>query len=408
MANAPTSQANYPDFAPKTYKIATGWAIILYVCICLLMLLFSWLIVFSFLPPEKPGENLWLIGTSLVVDILLAWAMVETWKTRFTIGADGIAYSSSFYDRALAFGEIASFRLQGPYLVVESAAEGERNFKIPLAYLGNKDEIVEWFFTNYPNVDPDLAEVLERQSADEQRLGHAPEERAGKLARAQKVANGVNWAGGLATAWAWFFPQPYELALVAVIVAPLVALAVVATSSGLIRFDELKGSILPNVAIGAIAPGIALCWRAISDFIIFDYSINFWAFFVMATGILSVTILILEPGFRPKKTAVSYFLATATGLVMAFYGYGLVVTANCLADRSVPKIYPAKVVDKHSDSGSSSTYYLKLAPWGPQKITEDVTVGRELYQQASPGDQVQVSLQKGWLGIPWLVVAGGQ
>jgi len=93
------------------------------------------------------------------------------------------------------------------------------------------------------------------------------------------------------------------------------------------------------------------------------------------------------------------------------YGYGLTVAANTLPDRSKAASYIVLVTGKYATSGSrSTTYYLNLEPWGPIQKPNVLTVSRDFYQAAAPGDGVCLDLHAGALRVPWykLVNCHGQ
>jgi hypothetical protein len=86
------------------------------------------------------------------------------------------------------------------------------------------------------------------------------------------------------------------------------------------------------------------------------------------------------------------------------YGYGAVVAYNCVFDTATPHVYPATVLNKHTSSGKTTTYYLEVGPWGPRVAAEDVTVTEETYDHIMPGDSVRIYQSPGRLGVPWFVV----
>jgi hypothetical protein len=84
------------------------------------------------------------------------------------------------------------------------------------------------------------------------------------------------------------------------------------------------------------------------------------------------------------------------------YGYGLAVVADTLPDRSKSTSYTVTITGKHATSGSrTTTYYLNLEPWGPIEKPNVVTVSRDFYRDAAPGDGVCLDLHAGALRVPW-------
>ncbi|MES1161218.1 MAG: hypothetical protein ABUM51_10700, partial [Bacteroidota bacterium] len=76
----------------------------------------------------------------------------------------------------------------------------------------------------------------------------------------------------------------------------------------------------------------------------------------------------------------------------------------CYRDRSVSQVFRVEIKDKHIQSGKTTTYYLRLAPWGRFPEEEEVSVTKRLYEAMQTGDQVYVYLKKGKWNIPWFWV----
>lgn len=103
------------------------------------------------------------------------------------------------------------------------------------------------------------------------------------------------------------------------------------------------------------------------------------------------------PNSRWGAIAMAFFCALA-------YGYGAVVAFNCVFDEAPPRVYSVNVLNKHTSSGKTTTYYLEVGSWGPRTAPEDVTVTEATYDRTMPGDSVQVYQSPGRLGVPWFIV----
>lgn len=86
------------------------------------------------------------------------------------------------------------------------------------------------------------------------------------------------------------------------------------------------------------------------------------------------------------------------------FSFGTIVFINCWYDKSAPDYYNAEVLGKRISSGKSTTYYIELAPWGPQKKNEEVSVNKNLYNDLEVSDGVDIYYKKGLLNIPWLII----
>ncbi len=170
-------------------------------------------------------------------------------------------------------------------------------------------------------------------------------------------------------------------------------------SKGLVRFDERKNSAYPAIIRMFMMPALALALRAFLDFSIVDAK-------MLLTPVAAITAilagLILT---KSKESSGKVGLKLLIVVFVAVYAYGLTVMGNCLFDRSRPEVFHTQVLEKHVSSGKSTTYHVKLAPWGPIAEPDDVTVPRMLYDRVSAGKEVSVCRKDGILSIPWFFIA---
>jgi hypothetical protein len=74
---------------------------------------------------------------------------------------------------------------------------------------------------------------------------------------------------------------------------------------------------------------------------------------------------------------------------------------NALLDQSTPQAFRVVVTAKHVNRGKSTTYHLKLAPWGPNVGGQDLMVPYSQYAGIKPGDTVCMLLRPGALRVAW-------
>jgi hypothetical protein len=79
----------------------------------------------------------------------------------------------------------------------------------------------------------------------------------------------------------------------------------------------------------------------------------------------------------------------------------VVVEANTFNDQSKASTYQVSVTGKHSTSGRSTSYYLRLAPWGPIQEPNQLSVTSSIYRGIEAGDQVCLGLHEGRLHLAW-------
>ncbi|MEO9480102.1 MAG: hypothetical protein ABJO28_14475 [Maribacter dokdonensis] len=107
--------------------------------------------------------------------------------------------------------------------------------------------------------------------------------------------------------------------------------------------------------------------------------------------------------FKFKK-AKDYFSVLSLTIFFFGFGYGSMVTLNCMYDESVPQTFQSKVLDKRISSGKTTTYYIELTAWGTQTENDDVAVSEELYKRIEIDDNVNIYLKKGLIEVPWFIV----
>jgi hypothetical protein len=63
------------------------------------------------------------------------------------------------------------------------------------------------------------------------------------------------------------------------------------------------------------------------------------------------------------------------------------------------------VVDKRISKGRrSTTYYVKVAPWGHHYDKEEISVASSQYNEIQIGQMVKIDLKKGLFNIPWYYI----
>jgi hypothetical protein len=151
-----------------------------------------------------------------------------------------------------------------------------------------------------------------------------------------------------------------------------------------------------------VAAGMGLCLRALLDYNILDYS-KVWAPSILI-ALIFIAIMAIDNKEFKFKNAADYFVIIVFSIFMFGYGFGAVITMNCLYDKSKPETFNATVLNKRISSGKSTTYYLELSPWGKQKEIDEVSVSKGLYNRLDKDDKVNIYFMKGQFDIPWFRV----
>ena len=193
----------------------------------------------------------------------------------------------------------------------------------------------------------------------------------------------------VAAGWALYDPRPYWLVVALLVLLPWLALVVTARRSK------------PDLYVPLMLPGCVLGLRAVIDVQLLER----WQALLPA-AVIAIVMAVLIRLTREDREFPLWLSLLLFVPVTAFYGYGSVVLANKLLDRSSPKLYLTFVYDRSMHKVSRQMVWdLRLGPWGPRKEAESVSVPRQLYEATEIDDGVCVLLHPGAFGIRWFEVA---
>jgi len=228
-------------------------------------------------------------------------------------------------------------------------------------------------------------------------LGVPLPEQYADLTQAKKLTRPFNILGVIVLLWTIFFPHPYLIAIGLSALVPIAALLVMASLKGTIAFETKdRKTADPYLTLALAGPPLGLAWRALNDFHIFAFE-NIWLPAAVISILFSAVIYLYSSDVKQKP---AYLLvAVIFGFAL---GYGMVIEANCLTDRSQPVSFTATVLGKRTDtSGTSTSYYIKLSAWGPRNEDQEISIQGRAYDRIQVNDEVKIKLKEGMLGIPW-------
>jgi hypothetical protein len=99
----------------------------------------------------------------------------------------------------------------------------------------------------------------------------------------------------------------------------------------------------------------------------------------------------------PARAAAFFFLLILSGM----YATCVIRNPDILADRAPAEIQHATVVRRYVSYGKSTTYYLRLTPWGPFDYLNEAEVPFSFYDNTRLGAVLCASLHPGLLRGPW-------
>jgi hypothetical protein len=338
-----------------------------------------------------------LAGFATLCVMMGLYLVLYVVENRIRLFPDRIEFQHVLHTRTIHREDIAGWRFQqssqSSSLVFQLRGGGYVRvptfFQFDSAFLRWRDSL--------PNLDEVARKASEAEILADPNFGATPEERSGSLQRGRVLATVFSVVGAAAGFWGMIYPHPYWPLMAFLVVLPLLAVGAVGYSRGLLRMNlSPRSDAHPALLIPFLFPSLALVIRGLSDFRL----LNAWegaAWWSLGAGLAVLAITwTVDPSVRANAR-----LTILIGFLCCGYGFGIVAAANGLFDRSAPVLYTPRVTGKYIRRGKSTSYNLRLEPWGPVTGPTQVSVSRSLYGSTSAGDTVCASLREGALGFKW-------
>jgi hypothetical protein len=392
-----------PSQFPRTYQSSLGYRLA-FISLGLILAAASLLGIWFFATSRgetAPGASILLVALCLAFFLLGAYLILAMLKSKIILTADAIELRDPLVTKHMLRSQIAGWRVVPtqyiPTLELAPRDPHAKKIKFPLTI--KLDEQFQVWLATLPNLDEH--ERSESFAHLEAQLDPSltNDQREEILVKALKFSKCLTWATWLAAVWGWFYPRPYSLVILSLSAVPPIAIYAGLRAKGVYQFDGKRNDVRPSLAVPVITPGLVLGLRAISDL-----SFLHWQQLLSPIIVVTLAMTVLITAADPKSGK-QRWLILATLLLAVAYGGGVTAMADALLDRSAPQVFQAEVLQKHISSGRSTTWYLLLAPWGPQDHAADVSVSRSLYSSVQPGQIVCVHLYPGTLKIPWFQIA---
>lgn len=240
-------------------------------------------------------------------------------------------------------------------------------------------------------------QVLQRQADSGPQAEEVPETET--QARVQQWGLGAVAVGIMA--WLIFAPRPNALLVLTAAVVPWLAAMAACWSGGTLHvLARGRRDRRPNVTIAFMLPGIALMMRLTGEFHVLNLQ-RMVAVACVAGAALAAAGLLADREMRRRPSAWIALLALS-----GVWGFGAGLGVDAALDGSPATVYRTTVTGQHVSHGRHTSYYVSLAPWGPQKDEDSVEVSWKTYATLRAGDEVCVPLRPGTLGVPWYRVEG--
>ncbi len=339
-------------------------------------------------------------GMGPMMTILLAAAGIYMFtlalRSRLVIDGTRIEVRYAFKERTADLREIEGFRIassrNGTYTYL-CLKEGRGTIAISQGF-ATDDDYRAWL-QQLTDLDKHDREALLDEISRQEDLGATPQERLDALATA-KTWSIFSLIVAVTTAIGLNF-GPSALQLPSALVLALVPVAVLF----LVQRSPLLYAIFKPKSDPRAEMSFALMVAS------FGFILRIHGFELVSIQPLLLIIVVVALAYGAmlytSTRKVSAVRGRLFGLLffVALYSYGLAEVADTLPDNSAAKIYSVTVIDKHISSGRSTTYYLRLEPWGPFQTPNQVRVSSREYGETNPGDQICLGLHPGSLHAPW-------
>ena len=384
---------------PATYRVSSGYAI--------------FLSLLSVISVTAGGLGAWYFGTghethsvreattlavlSFLFVLLGAFLIISLLRTQLTLTSDSVVMQETVSSRTLLRSEIAGRRfIPTQYfstLVLVPRSRHKKRMKVALIF--RTDAAFDAWVADLPDLDAQEVTQSEADLAVDPDLGFHSDSRKERVAGARKIARALTIAACVPSFLGFFFPHPYALVVLALVVFPLVVIAVLVRSDGIYQMEGRRNDARPSLAAAFLFPCLALGLRGVQDLHLIRWT-PIISLAILTSILLSVILYQSDRGMRQRPWSLLPIV-----LFGSFYAYGAIGEADALLDHSASQTFTVAVNGKHVSHGKTTSYYLQLASWGPQQDPSSVTVPSDLYDAVAIGESVCISLHPGALHIPW-------
>ncbi len=387
----------------RSYRVSMTWRVLLVLFAVPLIGLFAWVGILPFTDNVHRSlfAMVFLPCLALVMITVFVLVLADAFRSVLFISPDRIVKREVFKTREMRIADLEGYRLvPAQYtksLVLFPKNKAEKKIKLSSTF-EKFGELSGWVAQALPDLDARDAVAEQQAILSDREYGFSERERGALLDKYRTITKYLNYAGMAVGLWAFIYPNPYEFLMVLCALFPLAGVMILVQSNGLVHFDERKNSAHPSIVRMFMMPSLALALRSLLDFDIIDAK-QLLVPVVAITAVFAGLMLAKSKEFTGKA-----WIKLLPIIFAAVYAYGLTVMGNCLFDESKPEVHSVRVLEKHVSSGRSTTYHVKLAPWGPFASADDATVPRSLYEQSRVGKEVYVVKKDGILRIPWFYI----
>ena len=354
-------------------------------------------VIFLSLSFSNPGD-LPIVSPIIVGFILLAVLVGGQVRKKVIISAERVVATNVLQTKELATADIKGCRLGPKTIVIESLSpSGPKIIINNYSDFIDGEDLKKWLQDNFKDIDAtDLAEEQDQLLSDG-KLGATKEEREAKITQSKWIG----WSYMAIGMFLGFACIPFDkkpAVVIILILYPLTGILIMALSNGLIKFiSNTRRSVYSFTLLGIFMPGFVLCLTGALGYNVYGYHNAFLPSIVVCFVTFA---LIYITGFNKDMPSVA---GQVTGMlvVSAVYAFGCTIQINCQFDHSVPQTVHTSIYNKYKNYNKREHYYLNLNPFSPGKDQKEIEVSPSTYAKYNLGDNIEVELKKGLIGIPW-------
>ena len=268
--------------------------------------------------------------------------------------------------------------------------------KIKLSTLLKTDKAFLTWIHSLPDLDLEKKRTAERERS--QAVASIKEQGVAELTL-RRVASGLTVATYALGFGSLLWSDPDHVLTWSLLALPWVGILLVAKFAPFYRFGGPRNSPLPDLTLALIGPGLFLALGALRSIAPVGWEGP------LLISVLGSFMLVGAAFWRDPWLQKHHVPTVLLAVVCCSYGYGAGMQVNALLDRSTPKNYRVIVTAKHVSHGRSTSYHLRLAPWGPEVNGQDLMVSRSTYAGIKQGDTVCMVLRSGAMGVAWSKLA---
>jgi hypothetical protein len=350
---------------------------------------------------KGPGKNILNLVLIMVIVcgncVIFIPRFLKAFFSSVTIDIDSIRSTSVWKRQELLIADISGFEVNkdADGIRLRAKYSGDQVVTVSV-HLEQFEDISHWIRVNFRNLsavqyESEISEILTST-----RYGQDKKKRRENYEIAQLRAKSMNIFAIGVSIWTFVYPEPYEFAIIASALLPILAIGTIFFSKGLIHLDSHAWSAHPHVTRAFLMPVLALFFRAFIDYSILSTN-TLWLPLCLSVIVVNALLFFGVKEFRNDRKAI-----VPVSVFIIIFVYGFLIETNCLFDSHPPRIYTTKIVKKRIHYGVAPVWYrMTVSGWDMDKQTTEEHVSRELYTTLEEGNDLCVEVRPGLLGIPW-------